>query len=741
MPHALDPQGRLASASIRPSFPSTHAVAIALSLAFVAAALLAGQVQPGSVPSSLPRVPSAVAPAPQGVGPANAWTNLSPPSAPSPRLAAPVAYDSKTGNVFLFGGWGAGYGVVLNDTWTYSPATNAWTNLSPPAHPDLYVTPSSAAMVYDAQADRIILFGGCLKQGSCWPNQTWAYDPNANTWSQMTPVAVPDAGQGFGMVYDSLADRVLVFGIGSFYPDCQCATNTTWVYDYQADNWTQRVPSVGPSGRFNAAMAYDSRVSRTLLFGGCVSGMSCTAANDTWSYDYGLDAWTNMSPVASPPKRYEQLPMVYDSGTDHFILFGEGASPPQNQTWSYNFTTNRWVSQHPVRSPPGRYASSMVYDPGGGQTILFGGAWATCLNDTWSYTYGPPAPSPPSAPRNLGAFMSLTYAGEYVNLLWQMPADDGGYSVTQYRVYRGPTSGSESFLASTASTSYADWFGTPGTVYFYVVTAVNAMGEGPRSNEVNSTPTVPGTPSNLRAAAGTTASTWNQVNLTWYAPGDGGSELTGYLVYRGTASGTESFLSSAGLNWWFLDTSLAANTTYYYEVAAVNGVGIGARSSEVNVTAKPPPPPPDYEPPTVVITFPTWGAILNTTVITVQGTASDNMAVSRVEVSVNNGSWVVASGTKSWSLTVTLKQGANTILVSAYDPSGNGGGTIVNVTVRTQPATQGGGGGGGGNGTASLLEVPIAVWYAALVAAAGIVTVVVALLWSDRRRRRTIPPP
>ncbi|HYM40042.1 MAG TPA: kelch repeat-containing protein, partial [Thermoplasmata archaeon] len=552
--------------------------------------------------------------------------------------------------MILFGGW-AGT-KPYNDTWSYNPATNRWTNRTPATHPELYcgVCFATAAMVFDSHANRVILFGET--QPTHGAALTWAYDPDANTWTRMNPATSPGLRHDVNLVYDTAADRVLLFGGGAIAPDVfYLGTNQTWSYDYTNDNWTQLVPAVSPPSRFGASMAYDPKADRTFLFGGCTNGYmeGCSVANDTWSYEYGTNTWTNLSAASSPPPPVD-LPMVYDSVADHLILFGQGWGGG-NKTWSYNITSNAWATQHPSASPPSRGYPGMTYDSVHGQTILFGGYGSNLFNDTWSYTYGPATPSKPSAPCSLRAHMDLTYAGENVFLSWQPPADDGGHPIIEYLVYRGPTSGSETFLTTTAGTSYVDSFATKGATYYYEVSALNVLGEGPRSNEVNSTPTAPSAPGNVRVTVGTTANTWNQVNLSWYPPAyDGGSTLTEYRVYRGTASGAESFLASAGLRQWYVDTGVLNGTPYYYEVTASNAIGEGARSNEVHATPTmppPPPPPPDYEAPTVVITYPAWGAVLNATVVTVQGTASDNVAVVRVQVSVNNGSWILANGTTS----------------------------------------------------------------------------------------------
>src|SRR5207248_5678465 len=84
-----------------------------------------------------------------------------------------------------------------------------------------------------------------------------------------------------------------------------------------------------------------------------------------------------------------------------------------------------------------------------------------------------------------------------------------------------------------------------------------------------------------------------QATLNWTTPNDGGAAITGYNVYRATASGAETLYRSLGVVNTFTDTGLTNGTTYYYKVAAVNSVGTGTVSNEasatpMNVTNQPP---------------------------------------------------------------------------------------------------------------------------------------------------------
>src|SRR5207302_1470175 len=144
-------------------------------------------------------------------------------------------------------------------------------------------------------------------------------------------------------------------------------------------------------------------------------------------------------------------------------------------------------------------------------------------------------------------------------------------------------------------TSYTDTAVTNGVTYYYQVSAVNSVGEGPRSNEVSATPTdtapppsPPSAPPNLVATAGNV-----QVGLTWQAPAsNGGSPITNYKIYRGTASGGETLVATIGNQPSYSDGGLTNGVTYYYQVSAVNNAGEGPRSNEVSATPTAPATPP-----------------------------------------------------------------------------------------------------------------------------------------------------
>ncbi|MDP2815791.1 MAG: right-handed parallel beta-helix repeat-containing protein, partial [Rectinemataceae bacterium] len=96
----------------------------------------------------------------------------------------------------------------------------------------------------------------------------------------------------------------------------------------------------------------------------------------------------------------------------------------------------------------------------------------------------------------------------------------------------------------------------------------------------------------------------------------------------------------------------------------------------------PAPPAPDTTPPAIAITCPGSGNTYSSNTISVSGTASDNVGVSKVEVKVGAaGAYQTATGTTSWSISgITIVAGLNTVYARATDTSGNTKETFIQVT-------------------------------------------------------------
>ncbi len=75
--------------------------------------------------------------------------------------------------------------------------------------------------------------------------------------------------------------------------------------------------------------------------------------------------------------------------------------------------------------------------------------------------------------------------------------------------------------------------------------------------------------------------------LTWKAPDNRGSDVINYQIFRGTAPGTEVLIGETGdAKTAFDDTTINSSTAhYYYLVKAINGIGTGPQSNELDLSA------------------------------------------------------------------------------------------------------------------------------------------------------------
>lgn len=102
----------------------------------------------------------------------------------------------------------------------------------------------------------------------------------------------------------------------------------------------------------------------------------------------------------------------------------------------------------------------------------------------------PPArPEVPSAPT-----LRVIPGNALVNVSWTIP-DNGGVPISGYKLWKSSNSSNETLYRTLGvTTTFRDANVTNEATYYYEVTAVNAIGEGPRSNEAAAKPTRTGVP-------------------------------------------------------------------------------------------------------------------------------------------------------------------------------------------------------------------------------------------------------
>ena len=148
-----------------------------------------------------------------------------------------------------------------------------------------------------------------------------------------------------------------------------------------------------------------------------------------------------------------------------------------------------------------------------------------------------------------------------------------GTDVTGYRLHYGTTNGVYSTKVEAGSATSCKVSGlTAGLTYYFAATAINSSGiESAYSNQVSwaapATDTQPpAAPAQLKAAAQASGA-----NLTWSANTE--TDLAGYRVYYGTASGSYSASIDAKKVTAYSVTGLDAGKTYYFALKAYDAAG------------------------------------------------------------------------------------------------------------------------------------------------------------------------
>lgn len=289
----------------------------------------------------------------------------------SARAEHALAYDEARGVTVMFGG---AIGSPSAETWEWDGTTWLLRSISGPA------PRSGHALAYDSRRGVVVLFGGATntEDGFKYVVDTWEWD--GTTWTLMASDG-PDPRQGCGLVYDVARSETVLFG-GDYYDANFRWTlySDTWSWD--GAKWT-RLSETGPTGRRNAAMAYDDARERVVLFGGQIGNHD---SPDTWEWDG--NSWQQRSSTG-PPRRANAA-LVFDSMRGVSFLYGgsdTNSGTYRLEPWEWDGTNWRQLA---AGGPGPRKGHAMAYDRGRGVTVFFGGLYfgdddLTYYADTWEW--------------------------------------------------------------------------------------------------------------------------------------------------------------------------------------------------------------------------------------------------------------------------------------------------------------------------------------------------------------------
>ena len=178
----------------------------------------------------------------------------------------------------------------------------------------------------------------------------------------------------------------------------------------------------------------------------------------------------------------------------------------------------------------------------------------------------------PSAP----ASVSASGGDQFATVSWTAPISDGGSAIAQYTITPiGPGGALTSVVVGAGVTSTIITGLTNGTAYTFSVTAANDAAGSAATTSGSVTPAgAPLAPTGAGATAGD-----QQATVTWTAPNDNGSAVTGYTITPDGPSGPLSPITVAGGSTSTLVTGLTNGASYTFAITATNSVGTSSTAT------------------------------------------------------------------------------------------------------------------------------------------------------------------
>lgn len=301
-----------------------------------------------------------------------AWRDVTEPGLASYDMA--IAFDEDRGVAVMYGGQTV---FETHDTWEFDSTTWRFRKLATSAG-----ALAGAAMAYDGQRRRMVLFGGVGDLGVV--DGTWEF--NGVQWTKRQIATPPFARLRHAMVYDSARQRMVLFG------GMNAGHNSfgdTWEYD--GTDWQVRTLTVQPAPRYYHALAYDETRHVVVLWGG---SDGTTFYNDTWEFD-GVQWQQRSFAIDAPlPSPREGARMIYDRARQRMVLFGgRNGTTYYRDLWEFDGAQWQLINAN-VAATAARALFGMVYDSLNARAVFVGGRnGATTFGDTGFFSAGAFAPS------------------------------------------------------------------------------------------------------------------------------------------------------------------------------------------------------------------------------------------------------------------------------------------------------------------------------------------------------------
>lgn len=231
------------------------------------------------------------------------------------------------------------------------------------------------AMTY-LSGSKVLMFGGLSKKGLL--NDTWIFDVEANRWTEIESKVKPDKREDYGMSYINEGIVVLFGGKGK-----KSNLDDTWIFTEQNGEW-ERLSNktiTYPPARAYHAMAYAGE-NVVVMFGGATKPNS-DFMNDVWEFDLNTKEWSAYDTDLKPQARAYHAMSSLDK--NKVMLHGGYAFKSLSDTWIYNTKKHQWETDKRNTSKSIQRHRHTLSKLSKNEIILFGGYVNNAQGDTWVY--------------------------------------------------------------------------------------------------------------------------------------------------------------------------------------------------------------------------------------------------------------------------------------------------------------------------------------------------------------------
>lgn len=310
------------------------------------------------------------------------WARTADAPGPNGLWGTVLAFDPVDRRFILHGGNRAPMGSVQNETWSFSIERAAWTKLTTTGEtmPFRYCH----CTTYLPAQRQVLVAGG--RNTNTTVDSAYTLDLQTLEWSRvMGPV--PTGGIGCTAHWVPATGRALVFGGDG----AGGVNNRTWAYDPTARAFTQLTPATSPPARRDGMSAFEPVTGRVLLFGGAVALMR-TYLDDLATFDG--TTWTLVPPAGPRPSARRYGASGFDPVHRRWVLFGgTNDADDLDDLWLINPQTLDFQLQPAMAGAPSRRGfSASGVDEVTGTLYVFGGlevASFTSHADSWTLRLPP----------------------------------------------------------------------------------------------------------------------------------------------------------------------------------------------------------------------------------------------------------------------------------------------------------------------------------------------------------------